>query len=117
MGAMSSAMMNMAMNAAGGRSERGRVAVGAGWQHGESALSLGYSKQTGERGSFSNGGAFSNGDNSAGIGFGVDLYRTPLPAAPVPPRGRPTATASPGPPPEPPPANPTPTPQRDLQGQ
>src|SRR3546814_16454215 len=34
MGAMSSAMMNMAMNAAGGRSERGRVAVGAGWQNG-----------------------------------------------------------------------------------
>src|SRR3546814_6076244 len=70
MGAMSSAMMNMAMNAAGGRSERGRVAVGAGWQNGESALSVGYSKQIGERGSFSIGGAFSNGDNSAGIGFG-----------------------------------------------
>ena len=73
MGAMSSAMMNMAMNAAGGRSERGRVAVGAGWQNGESALSVGYSKQIGERGSFSIGGAFSNGDNSAGIGFGFDL--------------------------------------------
>src|SRR5690606_9159246 len=73
MGAMSSAMMNMAMNAAGGRSERGRMAVGAGWQNGESALSVGYSKQIGERASFSIGGAFSNGDNSAGVGFGFDL--------------------------------------------
>ena len=72
-GAMSSAMMNMAMNAAGGRSERGRVAVGAGWQNGESALSVGYSKQLGERASFSIGGAFSSDDSSAGIGFGLDL--------------------------------------------
>ena len=73
MGAMSSAMMNMAMNAAGGRSERGRVAVGAGWQNGESALSVGYAKQIGERASFSIGGAFSSDDRSAGIGFGFDL--------------------------------------------
>jgi hypothetical protein len=73
MGAMSSAMMNMAMNAAGGRSERGRVAVGAGWQNGESALSVGYAKQIGERASFSIGGAFSSDDSSAGIGFGLDL--------------------------------------------
>jgi autotransporter adhesin len=73
MGAMSSAMMNMAMNAAGGRSERGRVAVGAGWQNGESALSVGYAKQIGDRASFSIGGAFSSDDSSAGIGFGFDL--------------------------------------------
>src|SRR5690606_23916994 len=73
MGAMSSAMMNMAINASGGRSERGRLAVGAGWQNGESALSVGYSKQLGERASFSIGGAFSDGDSSAGVGFGIDL--------------------------------------------
>ena len=73
MGAMSSAMMGMSLNAAGSRSPRGRVAVGAGWQNGESALSVGYAKQIGERASFSIGGAFSNDDKSAGVGFGFDL--------------------------------------------
>ena len=73
MGAMSSAMMNMSMNAAGTRSPRGRVAVGAGWQNGENALSVGYARQLGTRASFSLGGAFSGDDRSAGIGFGVDL--------------------------------------------
>lgn len=72
-GAMSSAMMNMALNAAGSRSPRGRVAVGAGWQNGEQALSVGYGKQVGERASFSLGGAFSGSDRSAGVGFGIDL--------------------------------------------
>ncbi|GAB3349466.1 ESPR-type extended signal peptide-containing protein [Lysobacter tyrosinilyticus] len=72
-GAMSSAMMNMAINAAGSRSPRGRVAIGAGWQNGESALSVGYAKQIGERASFSLGGAFSSDDSSAGVGFGFDL--------------------------------------------
>ena len=43
-GAMSAAMMNMAINAAGSRSQNGRIGVGAGWQNGESALSVGYSK-------------------------------------------------------------------------
>src|SRR3546814_9383723 len=56
MGAMSSAMMNMAMNAAGGRSERGRVAVGAGLQNGASAVAVGYWKQNGEPGPVSIGG-------------------------------------------------------------
>jgi len=73
MGAMSSAMMNMSINAAGSRSPRGRIAVGAGWQNGESALSVGYSKQIGTRASFSIGGAFSSDEKSAGVGFGVDL--------------------------------------------
>jgi hypothetical protein len=73
MGAMNSAMMNMAINAGGSRSPRGRMAVGAGWQNGESALSVGYSKQIGDRASFSIGGAFSNDESSAGIGFGLDL--------------------------------------------
>ncbi|WP_191862300.1 YadA C-terminal domain-containing protein, partial [Stenotrophomonas sp. AS012628] len=73
MGAMSSAMLNMAINAAGSQSPRGRIAVGAGFQGGEQALSIGYGKRIGERASFSLGGAFSNGERSAGMGFGVDL--------------------------------------------
>jgi hypothetical protein len=70
---MNAAMMNMAINAANSRSEHGRIGVGAGWQNGESALSVGYSKQIGERASFSLGGAFSSDDTSAGVGFGIDL--------------------------------------------
>ena len=45
----------------------------AGWMNGESALSVGYSKQIGDRASFSLGGAFTSDDSSAGIGFGIDL--------------------------------------------
>jgi autotransporter adhesin len=71
-GAMSSAMMSMAINAAGGNSENGRMAVGAGWQNGESALSIGYKKDVGKA-SFSLGGAFSSDDQSVGVGFGFDL--------------------------------------------
>ncbi|WP_152984610.1 adhesin [Stenotrophomonas terrae] len=73
MGAMTSAMTNMAMNAAGGQSARGRVAVGAGFQGGEQALSVGYGVRLGTRGSFSLGGAFGGGEKSAGVGFGLDL--------------------------------------------
>lgn len=73
MGAMNSAMMSMAINAANTHSPRGRVAVGAGWQNGESALSVGYAKPIGDRASFSIGGAFTDDDSSAGIGFGLDL--------------------------------------------
>jgi hypothetical protein len=65
-------MMSMSINAANGRSERGRLAVGAGVQNSESALSVGYSKSFG-RASFSIGGAFTNEDSSAGVGFGIDL--------------------------------------------
>ncbi|WP_187775752.1 hypothetical protein [Luteimonas suaedae] len=72
-GAMSTAMMSMSINAANSRSPRGRIAVGAGWQGGESALSVGYSKAIGNRASFSLGGAFTNDESSAGIGFGLDL--------------------------------------------
>ena len=72
-GAMSAAMLNMAINAAGSRSPRGRIAVGAGFQNSQKALSVGYGKQISERASFSLGGAFSGDDRSAGIGFGVDL--------------------------------------------
>ena len=73
MGAMNSAMMSMAINAANSRSERGRVGVGAGFQGSEKALSVGYSRQIGGRASFSLGGAFSGAESSAGIGFGIDL--------------------------------------------
>lgn len=72
-GAMGSAMLNMAINAAGTQSPRGRVAVGAGFQGGESALSVGYGKRIGTRASFSLGGAFSGSEKSGGIGFGIDL--------------------------------------------
>jgi autotransporter adhesin len=72
-GAMTSAMTNMAINAAHSRSPRGRIGVGAGWQNGESALSVGYSKEISDRASISIGGAFSSDDRSAGIGFGIDL--------------------------------------------
>ncbi|MEZ0472592.1 YadA-like family protein [Luteimonas salinilitoris] len=72
-GAMSTAMMSMSINAANSRSPRGRIAVGAGWQGGESALSVGYSKAIGDRASFSLGGAFTSDESSAGIGIGFDL--------------------------------------------
>jgi len=73
MGAMSSAMMGMAMNAANARSPGGRLAVGAGFQNGESAMAIGYSRRIGERASFSIGSAFNSDDQSASVGFGVDL--------------------------------------------
>src|SRR5690606_34226655 len=73
MGAMNSAMLNMAINAAGSHSPRGRIAVGAGFQGGEQGLSIGYGKRIGRTASFSIGGAFSSGEATAGIGFGVDL--------------------------------------------
>jgi autotransporter adhesin len=72
-GSMSSAMLNMAMNAAGSQSPRGRIAAGVGFQGGERALSVGYAKRIGARASFSLGGAFSGSEKSAGVGFGVDL--------------------------------------------
>ena len=72
-GAMGSAMLGMAINAGGTSSARGRVAVGVGFQNGESALSVGYGKRIGKTASFSLGGAFSSGEKSAGVGFGVDL--------------------------------------------
>src|SRR5690606_13021413 len=65
-GAMASAMLNMAINAAGSQSPRGRIAVGAGFQGGERALSVGYGRRIGTRASFSLGGAFSGSETSAG---------------------------------------------------
>ena len=72
-GSMSSAMLNMAMNASGSQSPRGRIAAGVGFQGGERALSVGYAKRIGQRASFSLGGAFSGSEKSAGMGFGIDL--------------------------------------------
>ena len=72
-GAMSSAMMQMGINAAGSRSARGRVAVGVGFQGGQKAMAIGYAKPVGDRASFSLGASFSGGESSAGVGFGLDL--------------------------------------------
>jgi autotransporter adhesin len=73
MGAMSSAMVNMAVAGAGGISERGSVSLGAGWQNGESAVAVGYSNRFGSRVRFNLGAAFSENDQSAGLGIGIDL--------------------------------------------
>lgn len=72
-GAMSTAMAQMTANAAGGRSDRGRVAVGVGTQNGHGALALGYGRKLGERGSVTFGAAVSGSDTSAGVGLGFDL--------------------------------------------
>lgn len=63
----------MAINAGGATSQNGRVAVGIGTQGGQQAMSIGYSRPVGERAHVSFGGAFSGSQNSAGVGFGVDL--------------------------------------------
>ena len=70
--AATAALVNMGMNAAGSRSERGRVGAGIGFASGERALSVGYSRAFG-RASFSLGGAISGGEKSAGVGIGFDL--------------------------------------------
>ncbi len=70
---MGAAMMQSSINAAGTKSPHGRISVGAGFQGGEQAWSIGYGVPIGERASFSIGGAFSGGENSAGVGFGLDL--------------------------------------------
>ena len=72
-GAMGSAMTHMAVNAANGSSARGRLAVGVGAQGSRGAVSIGYGKRIGDRGSFSIGAAFSSGESTAGAGFGFDL--------------------------------------------
>lgn len=72
-GAMGSAMTQMAVNAAISNSPRGRVAIGVGAQGGQGAVSIGYGKRIGDRGSFSVGASFGSGESSAGAGFGFDL--------------------------------------------
>ena len=72
-GAMGSAMTHMAVNAANGTSDKGRLAIGVGAQGSQGAVSIGYGKRVGERGSFSLGASFANGESSVGGGFGFDL--------------------------------------------
>ncbi len=69
-GAMSAAMMNMAMSAAGIHTQN-RAAVGVGFQGGESAMSLGYQRALSERATITFGGAFSSDDQAVGFGAGV----------------------------------------------
>ncbi len=72
-GAMGSAMTHMAVNAANGNSAKGRIAIGVGAQGSQGAVSIGYGKRLGDRGSFSLGASFASGEASAGAGFGFDL--------------------------------------------
>ena len=72
-GAMGSAMTHMAVNAANGNSEKGRIAIGLGTQGSQGAVSIGYGKRLGDRGSFSLGASFASGESSVGGGFGFDL--------------------------------------------
>lgn len=67
---MNTAMSLMTASAAGIRTQN-RVAVGAGFSGGEQALSIGYQRAISERAAVTIGGAFSDDDSSAGIGFGL----------------------------------------------
>ena len=69
LGAMNSAMSTMLASAAGIKTEN-RIAVGAGFAGGESALAIGYQRAIGERASFTLGGSFTDDESTAGIGFG-----------------------------------------------
>ncbi|ALN65491.1 yadA-like C-terminal region family protein [Lysobacter antibioticus] len=69
LGAMTSAMVQMSASAAG-LGVRNRIAVGAGFQGGERALSIGYQRAISERATVTVGGAFSRSQRSAGLGFG-----------------------------------------------
>lgn len=68
-GAMSAAMVNMAVSAAGVRTPN-RVGVGLGFQGGESALSVGYQRGISDRATFTVGGSFSSDEASVGVGAG-----------------------------------------------
>lgn len=69
MGAMTSAMVQMSASAAGLRTQN-RIAVGAGFQGGEQALSIGYQRAISDRATVTVGGAFSDSESSAGVGVG-----------------------------------------------
>jgi hypothetical protein len=68
-GAMSTAMAQMTASAAGLKTTN-RVAVGVGFQGGESALSVGYQRSLGTNATFTLGGAFSGDESTAGAGVG-----------------------------------------------
>jgi hypothetical protein len=68
-GAMTAAMVQMAASAAGIRTPN-RVAIGAGFQGGEQAVSIGYQRAISDRATVTVGGAFSDSESSAGVGMG-----------------------------------------------
>jgi autotransporter adhesin len=68
-GAMSAAMLNMAMSAAGIHTQN-RIGVGVGFQGGQSALSIGYQRALSDRATLTIGGAFSGDEKSVGLGAG-----------------------------------------------
>ncbi|MDI1252317.1 YadA-like family protein [Thermomonas sp.] len=72
-GAMGTAMTQVAVNAANGSGPNGRIAIGVGAQGSQGAVSVGYGKRIGDRASFSLGASFSSGESSVGGGFGFDL--------------------------------------------
>ena len=72
-GAMGAAYNQMSINAAGVQPGKGRIAVGIGFQSGQSAMALGYAKAINERARVSVGVAFSSSVQSMGAGFGVDI--------------------------------------------
>lgn len=69
-GAMSSAMLNMA-SSTGGLNGANRLGVGIGFQGAQQALAVGYQRTLSPRAAFSLGGAFADGESSAGVGFGL----------------------------------------------
>ncbi|MFD0325044.1 MULTISPECIES: YadA-like family protein [Lysobacter] len=69
MGAMTAAMVQMSASASGLRTQN-RVAVGAGFQGGEQALSIGYQRAISDRATVTVGGAFSDSESSVGVGAG-----------------------------------------------
>lgn len=71
-GSMNVAMLNMAINAAGGRTDAGRIAFGIGFHGGERSVSFGYGRRLG-RGSLSFGGAISGSERTIGIGYGITM--------------------------------------------
>ena len=68
-GAMSAAMMNMALSTNGLRGQN-RVGVGAGLQGQESAIAVGYQRVVNENTSFSISGATTKDESSGGVGVG-----------------------------------------------
>ena len=68
-GAMSAAMMNMALSTNGLRGKN-RVGVGAGLQGQESAIAVGYQRIVNENTSFSISGAATKDESSGGVGVG-----------------------------------------------
>ena len=69
MGAMSTAMMTMGSSLSGIRTQN-RVGVGAGFQNGRKALSVGYQRAISDHAAVTIGGAFSGSDKSIGVGGG-----------------------------------------------